>query len=224
MSEATTVHLCRHGQVENPTGILYGRLPGYHLSELGRRMADRLGEYFADVPVTHLRVSPLERAQETLAPIAARHTELTPVIDERLIEAENHFTGTVVGLNRATLLTPATWWAVRNPLTPSWGEPYRDTAARMRAAVVDAADAAGPGGVAVVVAHQLPIWLARLDAEGRRFPHDPRRRQCTLASVTSLRVRDGRITGVSYAEPCRDLLPAEKAQGRSRFARFKAGA
>lgn len=207
--EPTIVHLLRHGQVENPDRVLYGRLPGYHLSALGRQMADRVAEYLEQTPLTHLRCSPLERAQETMAPVAAGRPELEVVIDERLIEADNAFAGSVFAGNYRALLDPRRWWRLRNPLVPTWGEPYRDIVARMLPAVRDAADAAGEGGQALVVSHQLPIWTLRSYAEGRRLAHDPRRRQCTLASLTSLHLLCGQIIQVDYREPCRDLLPAK---------------
>ncbi|MDO5287346.1 MAG: histidine phosphatase family protein [Actinomycetia bacterium] len=205
--EPTIVHLLRHGQVENPNRVLYGRLPGYHLSELGRRMADRVAEDLAGTALTHLRCSPLERAQETMAPVAARHPGLEVVTDERVIEADNAFAGSVFAGSYRALLDPRRWWHLRNPLVPSWGEPYREIVARMLPAVLDAADAAGEGGQALVVSHQLPIWTVRSYAEGRRLAHDPRRRQCTLASITSLHVLNGQVVQVDYREPCQDLLP-----------------
>lgn len=208
MDNVRIVHVMRHGQVENPTGVLYGRLPGFGLSALGREMAERMGQYFSDVPLTHLRCSPLQRAQETLAPTAARHAGLVIVPDERVIEAENLFEGMTFGRDNAALRDPKMFWHMRNPLQPSWGEPYRQIAARMRAALHDAAEAAGPGGQALIVSHQLPIWIAHLSASGRGFVHDPRRRRCTLCSVTSFTFRDGALTGVDYAEPVADLLPA----------------
>ena len=69
-------------------------------------------------------------------------------------------------------------------------------------------DAAGAavGHEAVIVTHQLPIWIARSDAEGRRMAHDPRKRQCTLGSVTSFSYIDAHVTSVSYAEPAAELL------------------
>ena len=67
----TLVHVVRHGEVDNPRGVLYGRLPGFHLSGNGHAMAERLGEYFSGVPLDRLVSSPLTRAQETMAPIAA---------------------------------------------------------------------------------------------------------------------------------------------------------
>ena len=206
--QPTIVHVCRHGQVQNPDHILYGRLPGYGLSELGQAMASRLGEHFADVPLDHLRVSPLQRAKETLAPIAANHPDLPIVEDTRVIEAANAFEGRNFGRFNQKLLLPTNWWHFRNPLRPSWGEPYRDIAVRMRAAIADMAASVPQGGQALVVAHQLPIYIARLGAEGRSFVHNPANRECRLASVTSFHILDGRVVKVSYTEPCAVLYPA----------------
>jgi broad specificity phosphatase PhoE len=198
-ANVTVVHLVRHGEVENPRGVLYGRLPGFHLSADGRVMAKAAADFLAGRDVTLLRSSPLERTLETADPIAAQFS-LPVERDERLIEPWNHFEGMTFGVGDGALLRPAHWRHLWNPFRPSWGEPYRDIAARMRAVIDDAAAAAG-GHEAVLVSHQLPIWVARRDAEGRRLWHDPRRRQCALASVTSLTYRDGRVTGVTYAEP-----------------------
>lgn len=208
----TVVHLVRHGQVHNPDGILYGRLPGYGLSEIGRAMAQRLGEHFADAPLTHLRCSPLQRAQETMAPIAANHGHLEVVTDERVIEAANVFEGRNFGRFNQVLLLPQNLWQLRNPLQPSWGEPYPSIVARVREAMRDAAAAAGDGGQALIVMHELPIWISRLAAEGRRLVHDPRRRECRLASVTSFTFDGDRIVGVEYHEPAADLVPAKKSK------------
>lgn len=207
----SVVHLVRHGQVHNPDGILYGRLPGYGLSDVGRAMATRLGEYFADVPLTHLRCSPLQRARETMAPIAAQHPELEIVTDDRVIEAANVFEGRNFGKYNQVLLLPQNLWRLRNPLRPSWGEAYPSIVARVRVAMRDAAQVAGDGGQALIVMHELPIWISRLAAEGRSLVHDPRKRQCRLASVTSFTWIDGRIAAVDYAEPAADLLPAKKS-------------
>lgn len=214
----TVVHLVRHGEVHNPTGVLYGRLPEFHLSAVGIAMAERVGGFFADRDVVHLRCSPLERAQETMAPIAAGHPDLAVVTDGRVIEAANVFQGKVFSANSSTLVNPATWWYLRNPLRPSWGEKYTEIVARMRMAIADAA-AAADGHEAVIVSHQLPIWMARCDVEGRRLVHDPRRRECRLASVTSLTIREGRVVDSTYTEPAGDLVPV-KARSR----KFVAGA
>src|SRR5690348_5875191 len=88
MSDVTIVHLLRHGEVENPAGIIYGRLPGYHLSANGRAMASAAADFFAGRPVAVLFCSPLERAQETARPVAER-LGLDIVTDDRLIESWN---------------------------------------------------------------------------------------------------------------------------------------
>jgi len=197
----TVVHLVRHGEVENPRKILYGRLPGYRLSARGELMADRVRDYFAAAPVTRVVSSPMERAQQTAAPLAAK-LQLTVDVDGRLIEAANDFEGT--RFSAASLRSPKVLRRLYNPFRPSWGEPYVQIAQRMRAAIT-AARTARPGQVSVLVSHQLPIWIARLDAEGHRLWHDPRSRQCGLASVTSLHFAGDQLTQIVYAEPAADL-------------------
>ena len=198
-ADGTIVHLVRHGEVDNPRQVLYGRLPGYHLSADGRMMAKAAAGFLAGRDVTVLLSSPLERAQETAEPIAEEFG-LAPVIDERLIEPWNHFEGMTFGVGDCSLRQPRHWPHLVNPLRPSWGEPYRSVADRMLAACLDAARAAS-GHEVVCVSHQLPIWTARRAAEGRRLWHHPARRQCALGSVTSLTYTGGRVTAVSYAEP-----------------------
>jgi broad specificity phosphatase PhoE len=193
------VHLVRHGQVANPDHILYGRLPGFHLSQAGRLMAQAAADFLAGRDVTVLRSSPLERALESADPIAAEFG-LPVVVDDRLIEAANHFEGLRFGVGDGALRQPGHWQYLRNPFRPSWGEPYAEIAARMLAAVRDAA-AAARGHEAVCVSHQLPIWVTRCSVMGRRLWHDPRRRQCALGSVTSLTLLGDQVTGVAYHEP-----------------------
>jgi broad specificity phosphatase PhoE len=209
MSDTTVVHLLRHGEVDNPHGILYGRLPGYHLSANGRTMAQAAADYFADRAVVALFSSPLERAQETASPVAER-LGLPVVTDDRLIESWNHFEGQRFGVGDGSLRHPAHWPHLANPFRPSWGEPYQDIAVRMLAAMVDAARAAR-GHEAVLVSHQLPIWIARRAAEGKHLWHNPAHRQCALASVTSFSYAGDQITGVSYAEPAGSRAPTPGA-------------
>jgi broad specificity phosphatase PhoE len=206
VSERTVVHLLRHGEVHNPEKVLYGRLPGYRLSDLGQRMAERAAEWLAGHDVARLASSPLERARQTAAPIAAR-LGLPVLLDERLIESDNVFEGRSVGVGDGALRSPRAWWHLRNPFLPSWGEPYTQVALRMHAAAEVAREAVR-GREAVLVSHQLPIWIARLSAEHRRLWHDPRRRECSLASVTSFTYDGDKLVSVSYAEPAADLLPA----------------
>ncbi|MGH3331195.1 MAG: histidine phosphatase family protein [Nocardioidaceae bacterium] len=212
----TVVHLLRHGEVHNPTGILYGRMSGYHLSDLGLQMAQRVADAIDERDITHVVSSPLERAQETATPVAkALGVDITT--DHRVIESTNVFEGTTFGVGDGVLKKPSAWRHLWNPLRPSWGEPYKQVVARMMAAVYDARDNAA-GHEAVIVSHQLPIWITRLHVERRSFIHDPRRRQCTLCSLTSLTFDDERLTTVRYSEPAADLIPL-----KDRKAPFSAG-
>ncbi|NUR62624.1 MAG: histidine phosphatase family protein [Catenulispora sp.] len=212
----TVVHLMRHGEVYNPDGILYGRLPGFRLSDLGQKMAERVADHLADHDIQAVVASPLQRAQETAAPIAARH-DLEVGTDERLIEAGNFFEGKKFSVGDGVLKRPAVWFKLWNPMKPSWGEPYKDQVKRMHAALADAAKLA-PGHEVLLVSHQLPIWISRLAAEHRSFLHDPRKRECTLASLTSFEFTGDRITAVRYSEPAKDLLPVKSTK------KFVAGA
>ncbi len=206
------VHLLRHGEVHNPEGVLYGRLPGYRLSDRGEKMAQLAADALAGHDIAAVVSSPMERAQQTAEPIAQVHghdIEIEPLA----IEADNVFEGQRVSVGDGVLRQPATWRYLWNPFKPSWGEPYDDVAARMRQAVVNTRERA-PGRESVLVSHQLPIWIARLDAEGRRLWHDPRSRQCNLASLTSLTFDDDDLVAITYSEPARDLLPgASKVAG-----------
>jgi len=196
----TTVHLLRHGEVFNPQKVLYGRLPGFRLSEAGEAMAERAAGYLGGRDITYLASSPMQRAQQTAAPIATEFG-LDVVLDDRLIEAANSFEGKQVSGPGGVLKHPASWPLFRNPLRPSWGEPYQQVAHRMLAAVLRARDEAA-GHEAVCVSHQLPIVCLRRYAEGKRLWHDPRHRQCSLASLTSLTFDDrNEVVAVDYTEP-----------------------
>jgi broad specificity phosphatase PhoE len=206
MSERTIVHLMRHGEVENPDGVLYGRLPEYYLSELGHKMAATVADWLSKNEIVHLVASPLERAQQTAEPLS-KILEVPIQTDDRVIEAANLFEGRTFGVGDGALKRPQNWWMLRNPFRPSWGEPYKEIAARMRLAVDDAREAAR-GHEAVIVSHQLPVWIARRSYEEKSFVHDPRKRQCSLASLTSLTFDGDEFVGVTYSEPAGDLIPA----------------
>lgn len=195
----TVVHLLRHGEVHNPQRILYGRLPGFRLSDLGVRQVERVAAYLGDHDVVHVAASPLLRAQQTAALIAAVHG-LDLVTDEGLTEAGNVFEGRRVSVSDGALRDPRFWVNLRNPFRPSWGEPYREIASRMLAAVHRARRRAA-GHEAVCVSHQLPIWTLRRQLAQRRLWHDPRRRQCSLASLTSLVFAGEILIEVAYCQP-----------------------
>lgn len=200
----TLVHVVRHGEVHNPGRVLYGRLPGYRLSALGEAMAQQVADFMDGRDVVHLVASPLERAQQTAAPIGAA-LGLPVGSDERLIEAGNSFEGSTVGADPRQLVRWEHLKRLSNPMKPSWGEPYQEIAVRMLAAV-DQARRTARGHEAVLVSHQLPIETLRRTIEGRRLWHDPRQRRCTLASVTTIEFLDDEAVSLDYAEPAAGLL------------------
>ena len=199
MSDRTTVHVMRHGEVYNPEGILYGRLEGYHLSECGYAQAEKAAEYLADRDIALVMASPLLRAQQTATPIAKR-MNLPIETDDDLIEALNIFEGKRISPGDGALRDPRSWRHLWNPLRPSWGEPYRDIAERMRRAV-DKARAGAQGREAVCVSHQLPVEIVRRSLTGKRFAHDPRKRQCGLASLNSFVYEGDTLVDWYYREP-----------------------
>lgn len=203
---AQVIHFVRHGEVHNPEKILYGLQPGWKLSERGNQMAEVIAQWSKSLNLGAIHASPLQRAQETVAPIIKAHN-LQLTTDENLIEASNIFEGKKFELGSGVLKHPKSWRYLYNPWRPSWGEPYDQIINRMLKALFAARDSAG-GKDAICVSHQLPIWILRSAVEGRRLLHDPRKRECTLASVTSFELdSEGMVSGVSYSEPARHLLP-----------------
>lgn len=200
---AELVRLVRHGEVHNPDGILYGRIPGYHLSELGHQMAAVAAESLAGHDVTGLIASPLQRTQESAQPWADLFG-LPINTDERLIEPHNWFEGTRM---RERLRNPVSWPRLANPLRPSWGEPYQSVKRRMFAAITDAWQSVDSGEV-VLVSHQMPIVMVARSVAGLAPFHDPRKRRCSLSSITTLRHDGERFIEVDYQEPARELLAA----------------
>jgi broad specificity phosphatase PhoE len=202
---ASQVHLVRHGEVLNPERVLYGRLPGFGLSDLGLSMAEAAA---ADLvargrPVSRIIASPLQRTRESAAPIKAA-LGLPVDIEPRLIEPANFFEGKRLRGPEGALHDPRNWRALVNPLRPSWGEPFRSIAERMLAAIDDAYRSVDDGDV-VLVSHQLPIWMVHRAVCGERLAHDPRKRRCDLSSITTLSWQGGVPVEVGYSNPAVQL-------------------
>lgn len=195
--DTTIVHLVRHGEVYNPRKILYGRMPGYHLSSRGRSMAAVTAEFFAGRDVAYLAASPLERAQETAEPIAAV-TGCQVQTCEEIIEAGNTFEGLRTKGWRSQLFNPIRWRYMTNPAKPSWGEPYEEILTRMQVALRHARSEA-EGREAVLVSHQLPIVMVQRAVQHKPLRH--MRRECDLASVTSLVFAGEDVIDWTYSTP-----------------------
>ncbi|WP_395244526.1 histidine phosphatase family protein [Agromyces sp. MMS24-K17] len=202
---ADQIHLVRHGEVFNPQGVLYGRLDGYGLSDLGRRMAQAAADDLVarDRAVSAVLASPLQRTRQSADPVEQAFG-LEASVDERLIEPENRFEGKRMTGRESALRDVRNWVYLVNPWEPSWGEPFGSIATRMLQAIDDAWHAAD-GGDVVMVSHQLPIWMVHRRLAGRSLAHDPRRRRCALSSITTLERRGDRFVEVGYADPAAGL-------------------
>lgn len=207
---ADRIHLVRHGEVHNPEGVLYGRLPNFGLSDLGHKMALAAAEDLKSQGrrISALYCSPLQRTKESARPFT-RIFGLDPIADDRLIEPTNVFQGHRLTAVRL-MFQPHRWIHFRNPSRPSWGEPYVDVVERMTAAVVEAANSVASGDV-VIVSHQLPIWMIHSSVSGKKLPHNPTQRRCSLSSITSFELVDGKLVEVDYREPGKNLAAGSGA-------------
>lgn len=206
---AQRIHLVRHGEVYNPSGVLYGRLPNFHLSDKGKLMAQAAAEELKmqNFPVKAIFTSPLVRTQESAKPIEELFG-LDAKTDENLIEPWNVFEGRKLSV-KAVAMRPHWWWHFRNPARPAWGESFKDIINRMEEAIESASASVKTGDV-VLVTHQLPIWVMHLHLAGEKLMHDPRKRRCSLSSITSLSLADGKLTEISYLEPAKNLEAVDR--------------
>ncbi len=207
---ANRVHLIRHGEVHNPDGVIYGRLPHFALSEAGHQMAAAAAADLKDrkVKLAALYASPLLRTRES-----AEHVQelygFEPQIDDRLIEPYNIFQGKKPSA-KTIALRPHLAFHLRNPLTPSWGEPYVAIVARMMDAINDISKAVDGTDVAIVT-HQLPIWMVHRHLEGARLQHNPSKRRCALSSITTIeRTSDGNWVEIDYRNPASSIIAKDK--------------
>lgn len=203
----TTVHVMRHGEVDNPEGVLYERLPGFGLTPRGREMTAMTAQWLAESgrDIALIMASPLQRAQESAAP-AAKIFDLPVQTDARLTEAGNKLRGRKIHQSPLSLANPKFWPLYFAPWLPSWGEHYTDIARRMFRAVAHVRALTPPGREALAVSHQLPIWTLRRFVEGKPLVHDPRNRECALASLTSFHFDGSTLIGLEYVSPADALV------------------
>ena len=217
--QATTIHFVRHGEVHNPGHVLYERLPGFHLSERGRRMAEATGRYIAASPQMNTAAavysSPLDRTRETAQAIlsALNETRATrgesPLelnTDPRIIEAGNNVRGKRIGHGEGALWRNGNWKLVTNLWKPSWGESYTQIAARVGAFAQEKVREHA-GQQIIVVSHESPIWSYRHLLETGHPEHNMLLRHTALASVTSITYdsQTGNVMSITYVDPAADV-------------------
>jgi broad specificity phosphatase PhoE len=201
---ATRIHLVRHGEVNNPDGVLYGRLPNFPLSDLGQQMAAMAASELKEsgAKITRLIASPLLRTMQSAEPFASGfNLPIEP--EDRIIEPSNVFEGHSVNL-KTLVRNPRFFLKLYNPFRPSWGEAFIQIQRRMIEAMQSAWDST-PSGEIVMVSHQLPIWMVHRHVSGRPLAHDHRSRRCALSSITSFEFKEGRFVEVAYLDPAKAL-------------------
>ncbi|MCI1659836.1 histidine phosphatase family protein [Bifidobacterium psychraerophilum] len=216
----TKVSLVRHGEVFNPEHVLYERLPGFHLSDRGQRMARATARYIAQQPSLNKAVavfsSPLDRTRETSQAILEALNEkraerdakpLNVVLDDRIIEAGNEFRGKRIGHGDGAVWRKGNIHLLRNLWKPSWGETYQQIAQRVGDFVYEKVDEY-PGEHIIVVSHESPIWTFRHLLEKGRAEHNMMMRHTGLASVTTITFDDATKLpiAIEYADPAASVI------------------
>jgi probable phosphomutase (TIGR03848 family) len=163
-NHATTVLLVRHGQTATTGTLLPGRAKGLHLADAGRAEADLAAQRISEVNVDAIYTSPLERAKETAAPIAAAH-RLRPTVVRGLHECDF---GEWTGRELKALIKLPEWQTVqRAPSTFRFpgGESFTDMQHRI-ISTLDTLRSRHPGGTIVCVSHADPIKAVLAHALG----------------------------------------------------------
>lgn len=206
---AARIHLVRHGEVHNPGGVLYGRLPHFRLSEKGHEMAALAAKELKakKVKVGAIYMSPLLRTRESAEHIQELYG-VDPQTDQRLIEPYNIFEGRKLSA-KAIAIRPHLVYHLRNPYSPSWGEPYVAIVARMLEAMTELAAKTHDGDL-VLVTHQLPIWITHRHLAGEKLAHNPSKRRCALSSITTFEVTKNGLVEIDYVSPAESLLAVDK--------------
>lgn len=163
---ASLVHLVRHAEVENPDHVVYASLPGFVLSERGKRQARAAARYLGARPVVAVWSSPLERALETASIVAGR-LGIPVRVEPELLEwrLADLWSGLIweelpdqrPGELEAYLAAPHDL-----PFSP---ESLDDLATRIADCVVSLHHR-HPDGDVVVVSHQDPVQAGRIKLTG----------------------------------------------------------
>lgn len=184
----------RHCDVENPDGLIYGRLKGFGLSSLGRAQADRTADFLRAVPLDAVYVSPMLRARQTARAIARLHPEVTERVSLLLNEVRTSYQGLL-----AKDVSPSVnmFDHPRDPLDETMADVFRRMNRLVRRVIVLHA-----GSNIVCVSHAAPIAIVRAGLEGRpltidalRGPEAPEK-----GSVTRISFSEADVDTISYVD------------------------
>lgn len=162
----TVIYLCRHGEVYNPKQVIYGRMPGFPLSEEGRKQAHALGKHLSDKKLKAIYASPLERARETATIVGSYHNiDVTQIrFDDRLIEVgKPNFEGLPIEEGNKIH-----WNYYQPKFTTAGGESMLDIWKRMKHALEEIAKN-HKGEEIAVVSHGDPIMISRAKYSGKKL-------------------------------------------------------
>jgi len=164
---STTIYFVRHGSAENPENIVYGRMPGFHLSESGKKNAAKLADYFADKPIKAIYTSPLERNFETANIIASSLSKGVPVSHlYELIEVD------AIGWQGLawdeTFKNDTYERFISNASAPVPGENLSQIAKRMVGVTIELAKKHA-GEEIICVSHEFPILVLKLKLQNKRL-------------------------------------------------------
>lgn len=158
--KSTKIYLVRHGEVHNPEKILYGRKPGFHLSESGREQAAKLGQFLTGHPIAAIYSSPLQRTHETAAIVASFLTPVLFMYDERLLEVKTPLEGKPI-----SLFTDLSFNGYSDDLISQGGESMTDILHRMED-IIGEVRKKHEGQEVVLVSHGDPIMITRAKHKG----------------------------------------------------------
>ena len=208
----TRIHVIRHADVENPHRLLYGHLPGFPLSALGRAQAAAVGERLSGEGIHRIVHSPLARAVETARIINENLKEPAALEPEpELREAD--FSRYLQGLPYWQIPLRRPLWFVhkaRRGIVP--GDESIEDLGRRVLDVVSRIAREHPGETAAVVSHADPIQAAWILLDGRA--HNERemyRKGVDKAGMLTLELEDDKPLSWEYTAPPIVARPAGAA-------------
>ena len=198
----TRVLLMRHADVENPQGVIYGHLPGFRLSELGRAQAAAVGRSLRDRGIRRIVHSPLDRARETAEIVNAQLPSPAPLIPEsELREAE--FGRYLQGVKRWQIPVRRPRFFVhklrRGALA---GDESIETLGRRVLDVVHRVAREHPDEVSLLVSHADPLQATWILLDKRpQTEREMYHRQVEKAAILDLEMQGDRVVSTRYIPP-----------------------